>query len=814
MIKKFSLIFSLVLLIACQDFDPMDGVKIIINYDLFETFVSFRFVDAETGKLIGAEDLTQVQAEFGGKHGEAVLTQVGEHPESISSVFGLVSVAINPFDPHTPTKEMPIEFTLSASAPGFAESDYSVSLSDTGYSTYVIIMPRNAVNPAYPSSFKLQLENLESGTVDKSFEVVSPDNQINLTFPEQTQFINQHGEVSETELLLSVVSYPSFQSTSLKERNILRVFDGDNENMLVINPAALTQIELTTESGDTIKQFEGPEKPVWQFVVPPDFQQQQFLKTWSLDPGAQIWNAEQNVEISCSDSICTAELTLNHLSYFVAGEESQTREISGTLDLNFEREFLTEQFLGEVVVRMKSTNEIIHRIQVSIQEGSLPLGFHVPIEAEIILQIRALHSDYKFSSDPAILIIPSEETSFQNSLSLRPLKCPFTGKIQTHLQNSFPYYPIPGRLRIRDTETGITYKTLNLSLNENQDSHDFWFMLLENRPISCTLEARTLANDFTMESQAVEFSNSCLENQIIDMQIASTTCKLQGTIQFERLGEGIGTQIRLLVLRESDNRTIHNRTITIPDNSLSYSLDLSVPEQTPVKLLFQAINPDDALQFSPSEMRIQYPCENPVNETVEFSSSLVQLVGSIHFTKDDGLSRDPLPIKVAWLDWKTEETIKQRNYVLSFSNPVIEYSEFLEDKPLLMRVTRNVPDGLFVTDPFIFKIPEPKNAPDSWDVHLIKTNKQLIHAKLKVICPAGEILPTIQGYYRIPGENWKELFIVVGNLVMYAEMYATYEVGMILDGQMTDSTFTVTGTQIEMNFDLDPADCEKMGWGK
>lgn len=814
MIKKISLIFSLVLLIACQDFDPMDGVKIIINYDLFETFVSFRFVDAETGKLIGAEDLTQVQAEFEGKHGEAVLTQVGEHPESISSVFGLVSIAINPFDPHTPTQEMPIEFTLSASAPGFAESDYSVSLSDTGYFTYVIIMPRKTVNPAYPSSFKLQLENLESGTVDKSFEVVSPNNHMSLSFPEQTQFINQNGEVTETGLLLTVINYPSFQSTSLKEKNILRVFDGDKEEVLVIDPAALTQIELTTKSGDTIKQFEGPEKPVWQFVVPNHFQQQQFLKTWSFDPTAQIWNPEQSVEVSWSDSICTAELTLDHLSYFVAGEESQTREISGFFDLNFEREFLTEQFSGEVIVRLTNTNEIIHRIQVSIQEGSLPLDFYVPIEAEINLQIRALHSDYEFSSEPAGVIISSEETSFQKSLSLRPLKCPFAGTILTHLQNSFPYYPIPARLRIRDTETGITYKTLNLSLNENQNSQDFWFMLPENRQISCTMEARTLANDFIMESQAVEFSNSCLEDQIIDMQIISTACILPGTIQFERLGEGPGTQIRLLVLRESDNRTIHNRTISIPDNSLSYSLNLSVPKETPVKLLFQALNTEEALQFSPSEIIVQNPCESPIDEKVKFSSTLVQLTGSINFTKDDGLSRDPLPIKIAWLDWKTEEIIKQRNYELSFSSPVIEYSEFLEDKPVLMRVTRNDPDGLFVTDPFIFKIPEPKNASDSWDIHLIKTNKQLIHAKLKVICPAGEILPTIQGYYRIPGENWKELFIAVGNLVMYAEMYATYEVGMILDGQMIDSTFTVTGTQIEMNFDLDPTDCEKMGWGK
>ena len=49
---------------------------------------------------------------------------------------------------------------------------------------------------------------------------------------------------------------------------------------------------------------------------------------------------------------------------------------------------------------------------------------------------------------------------------------------------------------------------------------------------------------------------------------------------------------------------------------------------------------------------------------------------------------------------------------------------------------------------------------------------------------------------------------------MYAEMNATYEIGMILDNKMTDSTFTVNSQNIEMTFELDPADCEKMGWGR
>ncbi|MCD6346293.1 MAG: hypothetical protein J7L96_02610, partial [Bacteroidales bacterium] len=181
---------------------------------------------------------------------------------------------------------------------------------------------------------------------------------------------------------------------------------------------------------------------------------------------------------------------------------------------------------------------------------------------------------------------------------------------------------------------------------------------------------------------------------------------------------------------------------------------------------------------------------------------------------DASITASELPIKIAYLDWSTEQVMRESTHNLKLSDPKIDYSAFVVDEPLFIRVTRNDPNGLFVTDPYILRVPDPKNPPSEWQVHLIKTEKKLIHATLRVVCPAGEIKPTIQGYFRIPGEEWKELFIVAGNLIMQAEMHATYEVGMILDNKMTDSTFTVTSQNINMTFELDPADCEKMGWGK
>ena len=72
MLKKIPLLALIIFLFGCHDFDPMEDVMITINYDLFETFVSFRFVDAETGDLIGAKDMSAVTASFKGDDAAAV----------------------------------------------------------------------------------------------------------------------------------------------------------------------------------------------------------------------------------------------------------------------------------------------------------------------------------------------------------------------------------------------------------------------------------------------------------------------------------------------------------------------------------------------------------------------------------------------------------------------------------------------------------------------------------------------------------------------------------------------------------------------
>ena len=84
---------------------------------------------------------------------------------------------------------------------------------------------------------------------------------------------------------------------------------------------------------------------------------------------------------------------------------------------------------------------------------------------------------------------------------------------------------------------------------------------------------------------------------------------------------------------------------------------------------------------------------------------------------------------------------------------------------------------------------------------------------VKVICKQTEIIPTLHGYYRTVWEDlWQQTDIINGVLNISCEINSTYVVGMIVNGQMQTGTYLFDASTLNFNFNLDDADCSKMGW--
>ena len=77
---KVFILSILVGFISCNKFEefksPVEDFNIILNYDIFETFITLRLIDAPTGELIGAADNERVTVEISEEGSGAVVEQL------------------------------------------------------------------------------------------------------------------------------------------------------------------------------------------------------------------------------------------------------------------------------------------------------------------------------------------------------------------------------------------------------------------------------------------------------------------------------------------------------------------------------------------------------------------------------------------------------------------------------------------------------------------------------------------------------------------------------------------------------------------
>ena len=106
---RIQLVLIAILLSSCIHLSdlksPLEGIKVLVNYNIFKTFLSFRFVDSVTGLPIGQTGSEKVQVHITGSSSPAIVDQLGNHKDIYETVFGLLSLALNPKDPWKPSAQ-------------------------------------------------------------------------------------------------------------------------------------------------------------------------------------------------------------------------------------------------------------------------------------------------------------------------------------------------------------------------------------------------------------------------------------------------------------------------------------------------------------------------------------------------------------------------------------------------------------------------------------------------------------------------------------------------------------------------------------
>jgi len=220
---KFNKIISIALLLlltlgavtsldSCKFKNPIEGVKLIINYDLIKTFINIEFVDATTGEMIGQSDDTKVKVIITGPNADAVLDNTGISKEEFYSTKGFLGLALNPNSEFVPTAENPIRFTVVATLDGYISTSKTITLGQEGTFNERIVMT-DISNP--PSGVVVKEEkgigDLQDGVVQEDISVRTQNDEAYLIIPGGTVIKDGNGNTLTGSLDITLVYFSNLE---------------------------------------------------------------------------------------------------------------------------------------------------------------------------------------------------------------------------------------------------------------------------------------------------------------------------------------------------------------------------------------------------------------------------------------------------------------------------------------------------------------------------------------------------------------------------------------------------------------------------
>lgn len=138
----YSIVAILLLSAAACDLnvtDPTEGIRPIINTKERTNTLAVIFRDAETGEPVGFDNATsKVTVTIYGQDRDKVIDLLGRKTTEFEIEKGFLSFAI--IDEIKPSTDMPVKFTLVASAPGYVTTSTPVNLVESGGNPLEIYM--------------------------------------------------------------------------------------------------------------------------------------------------------------------------------------------------------------------------------------------------------------------------------------------------------------------------------------------------------------------------------------------------------------------------------------------------------------------------------------------------------------------------------------------------------------------------------------------------------------------------------------------------------------------------------------------------
>lgn len=311
---------------ACKKLNPVEGIDFQINTNFNKSPLLIQFVNANPEAQ--RQPLDSVGIKVTGKDASLVLMNDGDTKIRASQGFLQLVVA----NTKTPSAVNPVDFTISASFPGFLPVEYSFHLTDTTPKAQVIYLYEIA-NPVsgtgnISTTFNISASN---STTVRTLPAKNMFEKASLTIPAGTVLYNEAGAaIPSNQVSLDLVHLGATDENSinafpggLQTRNAVSPNGTAVDSVVDFITAGCVKINMVA-GGQNVKSFSKPivaeleiADNFYDFYRGRNLQPGDSIPIWSMDEGTAKWVIEGLAPVYTNASgKLAAKFDVNHLSWW------------------------------------------------------------------------------------------------------------------------------------------------------------------------------------------------------------------------------------------------------------------------------------------------------------------------------------------------------------------------------------------------------------------------------------------------------------------------------------------------------------------
>ncbi len=311
--------------------NPLDNLKLIIDYNLIKTTVDFHIKDAATGQFLGAEASNNALIIISGRDAQGIVDPIGARlkDNSLKVNRGLASVGISPAPAYTPSESKPVQFSIVVMSPGYLTTTTQISITQTGrHFVEVVLVRLNNTPNGVMATQQNGAATLQNGAVINGATIVVPETGTSLSLPQGLVMRDANGNLLQGEINITMVHFDPTnpQAINAFPGGLLPTVKRSNGTVQsgMFYTAGFVAIEITDQNGRVASTFQngtlGLVTEINSQIYNPNngglVAAGNTVGIWSLNESNGQWQEEGSATIMSEDGKLKASAELSHLSYY------------------------------------------------------------------------------------------------------------------------------------------------------------------------------------------------------------------------------------------------------------------------------------------------------------------------------------------------------------------------------------------------------------------------------------------------------------------------------------------------------------------